>query len=209
MSVGAQPNVLIANYKCLRVGQPIFIRIFKEERMLEIWVKSDSNEFKLFKDYEICNFSGDLGPKLKEGDRQSPEGFYSVGAKALNPNSSFHLSFNLGFPNAYDQSHQRTGSYLMVHGDCVSVGCYAMTDGAIEEIYLLVEAALQSGQPSVPVHAFPFRMTSERLSAETENQWFDFLMNLKTGYDMFQITGGPPSVTVLDQAYISDDKDQN
>ena len=176
--------------------------------MLEIWVKSDSNEFKLFKDYEICNFSGDLGPKLKEGDRQSPEGFYSVGAKALNPNNSFHLSFNLGFPNAYDQSHQRTGSYLMVHGDCVSVGCYAMTDGAIEEIYLLVEAALQSGQPSVPVHAFPFRMTSERLSAETENQWFDFLMNLKTGYDMFQITGVPPSVTVLDQAYISDDKDQ-
>ena len=114
MSVGAQPNVLIANYKCLRVGQPIFIRIFKQERMLEIWVKSDNNEFKLFKDYEICNFSGDLGPKLKEGDRQSPEGFYSVGAKALNPNSSFHLSFNLGFPNAYHQSHQRTGSYLMM-----------------------------------------------------------------------------------------------
>ena len=97
----------------------------------------------------------------------------------------------------------------MVHGDCVSVGCYAMTDGAIEEIYLLVEAALQSGQPSVPVHAFPFRMTDERLSSETGNQWFDFWMNLETGYDMFQNTSVPPSVTVLNQAYIYDHKDQN
>lgn len=184
----------------LKLGQAAFIRIFKEEHELEVWLQAGQT-YELFKSYEICNFSGRLGPKLKEGDHQSPEGFYEVDLSAMNPNSSYHLSFNLGFPNAYDQANQRTGSFLMVHGDCVSVGCYAMTDAGIEEIYLIVEAALFEGQQAVPVHAFPFRMTSERLALEESSVWFEYWRNLKTGYDVFEDRRIPPVVSVSDRAY--------
>ncbi|TNF43214.1 MAG: hypothetical protein EP216_04205, partial [Epsilonproteobacteria bacterium] len=117
-----------------KAGDPVFIRIFKEESLLEIWIRSGT-EYQHLKDYFICAYSGYLGPKLQEGDRQAPEGFYKVKKHHLNPNSKYHLSFNLGFPNEYDLAHERTGSYLMVHGNCVSDGCYAMTDEKIEEIY--------------------------------------------------------------------------
>jgi murein L,D-transpeptidase YafK len=104
------------------LGAPIYIRIFKEERELELWVQTPSDTYALFKTYPICNHSGGLGPKLKEGDRQSPEGFYTVTKSALNPNSSYHLSFNLGFPNRFDRSHNRTGSVLMVHATASPLG---------------------------------------------------------------------------------------
>jgi murein L,D-transpeptidase YafK len=185
----------------LEIGSPAFIRVFKEERLLEIWLQGNSS-YQLFKTYQICNYSGDLGPKVKEGDRQSPEGFYKVDKAALNPNSSYHLSFNLGFPNAYDQAHSRTGSFLMIHGDCVSVGCYAMTNEGIEEIYLITEAALNAGQAHVPVHAFPFKMTSERLYQEREAAWFEYWENLKVGYDFFEQGYVPPAVSVTDQEYV-------
>jgi len=181
-------------------GQNIFIRIFKQTSELEVWMKSDSS-YKLFKTYPICNYSGDLGPKLMEGDRQSPEGFYFVTSKSLNPNSSFHLSFNLGFPNAYDRANNRTGSYLMVHGNCVSIGCYAMQDEGIEEIYLLAEAALESGQRFFRVHAFPFRMTVKNLQHHKDSEWLEYWKNLKTGYDLFEETRQPPNVTVVDKKY--------
>src|SRR6266516_5598597 len=129
----------------LRIGLPVYIRIFKEEKQLELWV-SRTREFELFKTYPICTFSGDLGPKLREGDSQSPEGFYFGGPPQLNPASRFHLSFNLGYPNAFDRANGRTGGALMVHGDCVSVGCYAMTNEWIEEIYTMTDAALRGGQ---------------------------------------------------------------
>ena len=157
--------------------------------------------FVLFRSYTICNHSGDLGPKLKEGDRQSPEGFYRVGKGALNPNSKFHLSFNLGFPNTYDRAQGRTGSFLMVHGACASIGCYAMTDPGIEEIYLLVEAALNGGQDAVPVHAFPFHMTKTRLAQEQDNRWHGFWRDLKTGYDAFEARRIPPEIQVSDGHY--------
>lgn len=184
----------------MELGQAAFIRIFKEERELEVWLQTGQS-FELFRSYNICNFSGDLGPKLKEGDRQSPEGFYMVDLAAMNPNSRYHLSFNLGFPNAYDQANQRTGSFLMVHGDCVSIGCYAMTDAGIEEIYLIIEAALSKGQERVAVHAFPFRMTSERLTAEQTNEWYEYWQNLKAGYDIFENLRVPPRILVSDNAY--------
>lgn len=177
-----------------QLGAPVFLRIFKQEKQLEIWIKKD-DKFQHYKNMEICTYSGDLGPKLKEGDGQSPEGFYYVTAEALNPNSSYHLSFNLGFPNAYDRSHGRTGSYLMIHGNCVSIGCYAMTNEGIEEIYLLVEATLSKGQSSVPVHIFPFRMTSQNLQAHQSSKWSSFWQNLKQGYDAFETTQTPPHVT--------------
>lgn len=184
----------------LTYGAPVYIRIFKEERALELWVKGDDS-FALFRSYDICNHSGGLGPKLKEGDRQSPEGFYLVGKGALNPNSSYHLSFNLGFPNAYDRSQGRTGSFLMVHGACASIGCYAMTDAGIEEIYVLVEAALNIGQEAVPVHAFPFRMTEARMAQEVGNRWYGFWRDLKAGHDAFEVRRIPPDIRVSDGRY--------
>lgn len=185
----------------LQLGQNISIRIFKETRELEVWVRN-SKSYKLFKTYRVCNYSGDLGPKLAEGDRQSPEGFYSVAANQLNPNSGYHLSFNLGFPNVYDRSHGRTGSYLMIHGSCSSVGCYAMTDKGIEEIYLLAEAALKHGQSSFLVQAFPFRMTAENLQNHRGSKWFGFWQNLKQGYDHFEKELAPPIVKAVGKKYL-------
>jgi murein L,D-transpeptidase YafK len=183
------------------MGQPVFMRIFKEEAELEVWMKN-GDQFALFKTYPICNFSGDLGPKLREGDRQSPEGFYFVGKSALNPNSSYHLSFNLGYPNAYDRAKDRTGSYLMVHGDCRSIGCYAMTDAGIEEIYGLGEAALNAGQPFFRVHAFPFRMTDARMARAVSDRWYPFWQNLKQGYDAFEEGYVPPNVSHENERYV-------
>ncbi len=183
-------------------GAEIFIRIFKETDELEVWLGQIDGTFARFRTYPICAWSGSLGPKLKEGDGQSPEGFYVVTPSAMNPRSQFHLSFNLGFPNAYDRAKGRTGSFLMVHGDCVSIGCYAMTDAGIEEIYLLADAAFAAGQPFFRVHIFPFRMTDERLNAVAEDSWIEFWRNLKTGHDWFETRRRPPEVTVADGAYV-------
>lgn len=146
-------------------------------------------------------WSGTLGPKLREGDGQSPEGFYKVTRAALNPNSSYHLSFNLGFPNAYDRAHGRTGSFLMVHGDCVSIGCYAMRDKGIEDIYGLVEAALKGGQKAVSVHVFPFRMTKENMIRRAGSRWITYWENLKKGWDIFETTRQPPDAKACGKKY--------
>lgn len=186
----------------LRLGSPILFRIFKEDGILEAWVrKEDTGRFVLFSAYPICYFSGTLGPKQKQGDRQSPEGFYSVAASQLNPNSQFHLSFNLGYPNAYDRAHRRTGSALMVHGNCVSIGCYAMTDPGIEEIYTLADAALRRGQRSFQVQIFPFRMTEANLARQRSSEWAEFWLNLKEGYDLFERERVPPVVTAREGRY--------
>lgn len=203
-SIAQVENFLKASLaeKGLKYGSPIFIRIFKEESLLELWVESDNGKFVHFKDYAICRFSGDLGPKLKEGDNQSPEGFYFVNGGRLNPWSQFHLSFNLGYPNQYDRFHGRTGSALMVHGRCVSIGCYAMTDSYINEIYALAVAALKGGQPFFRVHAFPFKMNNEILSRYRAHHWYSFWENLKTGYDYFENTRRPPNVNVKNGRYV-------
>ena len=188
----------------LALGAPVFIRIFKEEAELELWVRGASG-FELFRSYPICNYSGALGPKLAEGDRQSPEGFYRVEKSGLNPHSRYHLSFNLGFPNAFDRAQGRTGSFLMVHGNCVSIGCYAMTDPMIEEIYVLVEAALNAGQRAVDVHAFPFRMTLARMAQAEGHAAFGFWTGIKPGYDVFEALGEVPFVSVEDGRYVFSD----
>lgn len=187
----------------LSLGSPIFIRIFKETSELEVWLEKDGS-FLLFKTYPICYFSGKLGPKLKQGDKQSPEGFYFVPPRMLNPNSRFHLSFNLGYPNAYDRHHGRTGDFLMVHGGCQSIGCYAMQDEPIEEIYTLVQSALQNGQAFFRVHAFPFRMTDTNMQRHKDNDWHAFWQNLKTGYDYFEDKKIPPNVELSGGKYVFD-----
>ena len=186
--------------KAMTQAAPILIRIFKREFELEVWKKS-GDRFQHFATYPICNFSGDLGPKLREGDRQSPEGFYSVDAKALNPHSRWHKSFNLGFPNAFDRVHDRTGSLLMVHGGCSSIGCYAMTDPVIDEIWRLITASLKAGQPRFQVHVFPFRMTDANLAQRATSPWAAFWRDLKSGHDAFEATGLPPAVQVCAGRY--------
>lgn len=189
--------------KGLRLGSPVYLRVFKEPMTMELWMEKQKGErWQLFKTYPIANCSGQLGPKLKEGDRQAPEGFYEVTLDRLNPQSSFHLSFNIGYPNAYDRHHGRTGSLIMVHGSNVSIGCFAMTDPLIEEIYLLVEAALRAGQKSVPVHAFPFLPTSERLAEAGDSEWLPFWSeDLRPAYEAFESNGQPPRVEIREGRY--------
>lgn len=163
------------------VGSPVFIRIIKEKRELQLWVQS-LGAWHILKTYPIAGMSGDLGPKTAEGDCQAPEGFYSVAPNGLNPRSKYHLSFNIGYPNGYDKSLGRTGSYIMVHGSDVSVGCFAMTDSGIEEIYTMVNEAFLAGQKSIPVQIYPFRMTAERMLAEKHNRHYAFWQLLQPGW---------------------------
>ena len=193
------------------LGTDLYIQIIKSRAgteghgELRAYLRGEDERFALFDSWDICTWSGTLGPKLREGDGQSPEGFYYVTPGALNPNSSYHLSFNLGFPNAYDRALGRTGSFLMVHGDCVSVGCYAMTDAGIEEIYALVERAFAGGQPGVRVHVFPFPLTTANLAAQADNPNHAFWQNLKTGWERFETDARPPDVTVVDKRYVFGD----
>ena len=187
--------------KGLVLGQPVFLRIFKEERQLELWVQKEET-FERFRSYPIAAMSGQLGPKLTEGDYQAPEGFYFVPASMMNPKSLYHLAFNIGFPNSYDLSHERTGSFIMVHGDEQSIGCFAMTDEKIEEIYTICDEALKGGQPYFRVHCFPFRMTTENMAKHRENKWALFWKNLKEGYDWFEEKKVPPNVEVSAKKYV-------
>jgi len=189
--------------KGLSINNPMFIRAFKTEMTLELWVQSTySPEYKLFKTYNICKKSGRLGPKLKEGDLQTPEGFYSVTKDRLNPNSQFFLSFNIGFPNEYDRHHNRTGSLLMIHGNCLSKGCLAMTDQHIGEIYLIVEKNFEYGHKEIPIEIYPFHMTEENLKMRALSKWQPFWRNLKEGYDHLETHGAPPDVSVQDGKYV-------
>jgi murein L,D-transpeptidase YafK len=188
--------------KGLALGSSVYIAIYKHERELEVWAQpAPDKRYVLFKSYPICKFSGYIGPKLMSGDDQSPEGFYRVTPDALNARSHYHLAFDIGYPNAYDRDHGRTGSHIMVHGDCKSIGCYAMTNAGIDEIYTLVYSALASGEPNVPVAIYPFRMTQNNMELHSLSPWAGFWRNLKAGYDAFQATGRPPYVAVVAGRY--------
>ena len=188
--------------RSMEFGAPMFIRIFKRSSELEVWLMKGGKRFELFKTYIICRYSGDLGPKLKQGDKQAPEGFYAVRYDRMNPWSKNHLSFNLGYPNAYDRTHDRSGSALMVHGGCRSIGCYAVTDYYMDEIYTLADAALAEGQAEIQVHVFPFRLTPTNLSLYRSSRWYEFWLNLKQGYDLFEKYRLPPMVEVINQRYV-------
>lgn len=169
---------------------------------MEIWLQPRSREpYVLFRTDPIAALSGTPGPKLAEGDQQVPEGFYDVGPQAMKPDSAFHLAFNLGYPNAFDRSLQRTGSFIMVHGGDQSIGCLAMTDARIEEIYTLAAAALQKGQTRFQVQIYPFRMSPDRLDRESSSPWVDFWRNLAEGDALFARHHLPPTVQVQNQRY--------
>jgi len=181
---------------------PILIRIFKEESELEVWKVEKTGRFALLRTYPICRWSGDLGPKIQEGDRQAPEGFYTITPDLMNPNSHYHLAINTGFPNAYDRANGRSGASLMIHGDCASVGCYAMTDEQITEIYSLAREAFFGGQRSLQIQAYPFRMTPPNMARHRNSPHLAFWKMLKQGYDHFEVTRKEPKVAVCDQHYV-------
>lgn len=189
----------------LRWGAPVYIRIFKHPGTLEMWVQNEvTGRYDLFKTYPVCKFSGQLGPKLKEGDRQAPEGFYSLTAPYMHPASENHLAFNIGYPNSFDIANRRTGSFIMVHGRCESIGCFAMTDDLMEEIYVTVDHAFKGGQGAVPIHIFPFPMDAQNMmTAQAHNwPWFTFWQDLKPAYDQFNQTRVPPVTGVMNKRYV-------
>src|SRR5688572_26468754 len=198
------PPKLIADMtaKDMDLQSPILVRLYKQEAELEIWKQDRSGRFALLKSYPICKWSGDLGPKVREGDRQAPEGFYDITPGQMNPNSQFYLAFNMGYPNAFDRAHDRTGAHLMVHGDCSSRGCYAMTDEQILEIFALGRESFFGGQKSFQVQAFPFRMTPANMAKHRNNPNMPFWRMIKEGYDHFEVTRLEPKVDVCGKRYV-------
>jgi len=192
--------------KKMEKESPILMRIFKEESELEVWKQNDSGRFALLRTYPICRWSGELGPKIKTGDRQAPEGIYTITPGLMNPNSSYYLAINTGFPNAYDRANGRTGAFLMIHGDCSSAGCYAMTDEQIAEIYALAREAFFGGQASFQLQAYPFRMTPLNMARHRNSPHLAFWKMIKEGYDHFEVTHLEPRVGVCEKRYIFETK---
>jgi murein L,D-transpeptidase YafK len=190
--------------KNMEKGSPILMRIFKEEAELEVWKQDKTGRFALLRTYPICRWSGELGPKVKQGDRQAPEGFYTIAPALMNPNSNYYLAINTGFPNDYDRANERTGALLMIHGDCSSSGCYAMTDEQIAEIYALARESFSGGQKSFQVQAFPFRMTPLNMARHRNSPHLAFWRMLKQGYDHFEVRHVEPRVNVCEKRYVFD-----
>lgn len=194
-------TVALMASKGVSASDPVVMRSYKKEAEIELWKKAADGKYVHLKTYPICRWSGQLGPKVREGDRQAPEGFYDVTPGAMNPNSSLYLSFNLGYPNEYDREHGRTGAHIMVHGQCSSRGCYAMTDEAMSEVYALTREAFASGQRSIQFQSYPFRMTAENLAKHRRDPHIAFWRNLKEGSDEFDVSGEAPRVSVVAGRY--------
>src|SRR6266853_824626 len=198
------PPKLVADMaaKDMDLQSPMLVRLFKQEAELEVWKQDRSGRFALLKTYPICRWSGDLGPKVREGDRQAPEGFYSISPAQMNPQSAYYLSFNTGYPNEFDRSLGRNGSQLMVHGDCSSRGCCAMTDEQIAEIYSLGRESFFGGQKSFQLQAYPFKMTPLNMAKHRNNPNMPFWKMIKEGYDHFEVTLQEPKVDFCEKKYV-------
>ena len=186
--------------KGVRLSSPVIIRVFKSESELEVWKEKDG-AFLLFATYPICHWSGSVGPKLRDGDKQAPEGYYTVNRAQTHHQGRWPKSLNIGFPNILDQSQARTGSNILIHGGCSSVGCFAMTNPVMDEIHLLTESAIDGGQEHVPVQVYPFRMTDQNMQANASSPWMNFWANMKEGYDAFEKTHQSVAVSVCDGHY--------
>ncbi|CAA9314130.1 MAG: probable exported protein STY0357, partial [uncultured Microvirga sp.] len=195
-------TMALMSKKGLSKSDPILIRSYKKESELEVWKRGSDGQYAHLKTYPICRWSGQLGPKVREGDRQAPEGFYNINPAQMNPNSSFYLSFDTGYPNAYDRSHGRTGSHLMVHGSCSSRGCFAMTDEAIAEVFAIGREAFSGGQRNFQFQSYPFRMTAENLAKHRADPHIAFWKNLKEGSDLFEVAKDEPRVSVAGGRYV-------
>ena len=186
-----------------RLGAPMLLRVFKQEREVEVWVQpEDQQTFVLFRIFPICFYSGKLGPKVKEGDMQSPEGFYFVGPAQMRAKSQYHRAIDFAFPNDYDAAQGYTGTELLIHGNCVSSGCYAMTDPFVEQLYELGSATAATAAQGFWIHAFPFHMTAEALAGQQDSPWLGFWQQLKAGYDAFETSRIPPHIRVEGGHYV-------
>lgn len=186
----------------LAMSSPIMMRIFKQEAVMEVWKANSQDRYQLVGTYPICAWSGQLGPKKKEGDRQAPEGFYEVTPARMNPRSGYYLSFDMGYPNKYDRAYGRSGRNLMIHGACSSSGCYSISDAAVLQVYAFARDAFKGGQKSFQIQAYPFRMTAENMAKHRSSEHYEFWKNLKVGYDHFEITHRPPVVDVCGKKYV-------
>jgi murein L,D-transpeptidase YafK len=199
------PEMLtLLNQKNMPKDSPVLVRVFKEESELEVWKQDTTGQYQFLKVYPICRWSGELGPKKVQGDRQAPEGFYSITPGLMNPNSNYYLAINIGFPNAYDKANNYSGAFLMIHGDCSSAGCYAMTDEQIGEIYSLARESFLGGQKEFQIQAYPFRMTAANLARHRNSPNMPFWKMLKEGSDHFEVTHLEPKVDVCDKHYVFD-----
>lgn len=200
-------TIKLMEEKGMRKEDPILIRAFKEDNTLEIWKRDKTNKYALLKSYNMCAWGGTIGQKIVEGDKMSPEGFYQITPGRMNPRSSYFLSMDLGYPNAFDRAHNRTGSYVMIHGNCTaSAGCFVLTDSQVQEVYALAREALAGGQSSIQVQAYPFRMTATNLAKHRRNPNMAFWRMIKQGYDHFEVTHLEPKVDVCDKKYVFDAK---
>jgi murein L,D-transpeptidase YafK len=181
---------------------PILIRTYKKEAEFEIWKMKADGRYAYLKSYPMCRWSGQLGPKVREGDRQVPEGFYSISPAHMNPNSAYYLSFDVGYPNAYDRALGHTGGSIMVHGICSSAGCFSMTDAQIAEIYAIARESFAGGQRAIQMQSYPFHMTAENLTKYRLDQNIDFWKQLKEGSDNFEVTKQDVSVGVCNKHYV-------
>lgn len=185
-------------------SSPTLIRTYKKEAELEIWKMKSNGEYALLKTYPMCRWSGQLGPKKREGDMQVPEGFYSIAPGQMNPNSHYYLAFNVGYPNAYDRAYGRTGGNVMVHGVCSSAGCFSMTDDQVADIYAIARDSFAGGQREIQLQSYPFHMTAENMAKFRLDPNVDFWKNLKDGSDHFEVTKTEPSVLVCSKRYVFD-----
>ena len=197
-----QATLALMSEKNTDRNAPILIRAYKKEAEIEVWKRDRKGDYVLLKSYPVCRWSGQLGPKRKEGDRQVPEGFYSVTAGQMNPNSSYWLAFNVGYPNPMERAMGRSGGDIMVHGICSSRGCFAMTDAQIEEIYAVMREAFNAGQKSVQFQSYPFKMTAENLAKFRHDPNMPFWKNLKEGSDHFEVTKREPKLNYCNQHYV-------
>jgi murein L,D-transpeptidase YafK len=194
--------VALMNEKGSGSHQPVLIRAFKKEAELEIWKMNKEGRYVHLKTYPMCRWSGQLGPKVKEGDRQVPEGFYTITPGQMNPNSAYYLSFNVGYPNAFDRAHGYTGGSIMVHGACSSAGCFSMTDEQIAEIYAITREAFGGGQRAIQMQSFPFRMTAENLAKHRFDPNMKFWKVLKEGSDQFEVSQRETKVSICERRYV-------
>jgi len=166
---------------------PMLIRAYKKEAEFEVWKMGADGKYVHLKTFPMCRWSGQLGPKTREGDRQAPEGFYTITPAQMNPNSAYYLSFNVGYPNALDRALGHSGGSIMVHGACSSAGCFSMTDQQIAEIYAIARTSFAGGQRAIQMQSYPFRMTAE---------------NLAKHRDHFEVTKEEPQVAYCGRRYV-------
>jgi murein L,D-transpeptidase YafK len=197
----AAVSELFANAGVAYPPEELYLRAFKHERELEVWAGARGQPLKKVKTYPFCAASGELGPKRRQGDLQVPEGFYTI--DLFNPRSDYHLSIRVSYPNESDRilGQQPLGGAIMVHGNCVSIGCIAIEDGPIEELYILTLDSRAKMGRNVPIHIFPRRLDAAGLAElrklpHATEALLAFWRGLEPGWRFFEETQRPPRVSV-------------